>query len=372
MNKYLNIVSLNVPYPPNYGGVIDIYYKIKALKAVGVKIILHCFLYNRPEAKELEELCEEVYYYKRRTGWLPNFSFLPYNVIGRKNLTLFDNLKKNTYPILFEGLYSCYFLSSQKLKGRMKIFRECNIEHDYFYALAQAEHSAWKRLYYLVEGVRFKYFEKVVKHADYILSVSQSDTEYLKQAYPNVPIFFIPCFHANDHIQIRRNKTDFILYHGNLSVAENIQAALFLIKHVFSRLPYRCIIAGMNPSQLLTKTAGLYPNISVEANPSEERMNELIRSAQIHTLITFQSTGLKLKLLNSLFNGKHIIANHQMLTGSGLENLCSIAETPDEIIHQCHILINKNIDSDLEKVREAKLFPLYSNIRQAERIRDII
>ena len=36
MNKYLNIVSLNVPYPPNYGGVIDIYYKIKALKAVGV------------------------------------------------------------------------------------------------------------------------------------------------------------------------------------------------------------------------------------------------------------------------------------------------------------------------------------------------
>ena len=58
MNKYLNIVSLNVPYPPNYGGVIDIYYKIKALKAVGVKIILHCFLYNRPEAKELEELCE--------------------------------------------------------------------------------------------------------------------------------------------------------------------------------------------------------------------------------------------------------------------------------------------------------------------------
>ena len=42
MDKYLNIVSFNIPYPANYGGVIDVYYKLEALRACGVKLILHC------------------------------------------------------------------------------------------------------------------------------------------------------------------------------------------------------------------------------------------------------------------------------------------------------------------------------------------
>ncbi len=33
MDKYLNIVSFNIPYPANYGGVIDVYYKLEALRA---------------------------------------------------------------------------------------------------------------------------------------------------------------------------------------------------------------------------------------------------------------------------------------------------------------------------------------------------
>ena len=36
-----------MPYPPNYGGVIDVFYKIKSLHAIGIKIILHCFKYGK-------------------------------------------------------------------------------------------------------------------------------------------------------------------------------------------------------------------------------------------------------------------------------------------------------------------------------------
>ena len=68
MDKYLNIVSFNIPYPANYGGVIDVYYKLEALHACGVKLILHCFEYERPHAPELESICDKVFYYKRRTG----------------------------------------------------------------------------------------------------------------------------------------------------------------------------------------------------------------------------------------------------------------------------------------------------------------
>ena len=40
--KGINIVSFNVPYPPNYGGIIDVYYKIKALREIGCEVVLHC------------------------------------------------------------------------------------------------------------------------------------------------------------------------------------------------------------------------------------------------------------------------------------------------------------------------------------------
>ena len=28
MERYLNIIAFNIPWPANYGGIIDVYYKI--------------------------------------------------------------------------------------------------------------------------------------------------------------------------------------------------------------------------------------------------------------------------------------------------------------------------------------------------------
>lgn len=39
----LHIVAFDVPYPPDYGGVIDIFYKLKSLNDAGCKIYFHCF-----------------------------------------------------------------------------------------------------------------------------------------------------------------------------------------------------------------------------------------------------------------------------------------------------------------------------------------
>src|ERR1039457_5288583 len=81
--KDLHIISFNVPYPADYGGVIDVYYKIKALTEQGVRVHLHCYQYGRPESKELEKLCHKVYYYKRRIFKEPFFTRQPYIVATR-------------------------------------------------------------------------------------------------------------------------------------------------------------------------------------------------------------------------------------------------------------------------------------------------
>ena len=229
MDKILNVIALNIPYPANYGGVIDIYYKLVALRQNGVRIILHCFEYERPHAPELEELCQKVYYYKRHTGLLRNFSLLPYNVYSRKDPDLLRNLLSNDYPILFEGLHSCYYLSHPQLQRRFKIVRMCNIEHDYYRCLADSEPQAIRQLFFRIEAFRFERYLPVIRQANLVLAVSLADTHYLRQAFPEVNVEFMPCFHANEQITALPGQSNYILYHGKLSVAENERAVRYLV-----------------------------------------------------------------------------------------------------------------------------------------------
>lgn len=373
MNNILHIVSLNIPWPANYGGVIDIYYKIKALHDCGVKIILHCFEYERPRAPELETVCEEVHYYRRRTGLTTNLTMLPYNVYSRKDKRLIDQLLENEYPILFEGLHTCYYLPDKRLKGRFEIFRECNIEHDYYREIGKAEQNFIKKCFFSIEAKRFQWFQKRMIDADLMVAVSQTDTDYLRREFPQNRVEFVPCFHGNNKVTSEIGQSDFILYHGKLSVKENEKAALYLIERVFSKLPeYRCIIAGMNPSAKLWKAAARYNHITIEANPSVERIDHLIHEAQINLMVTFQDTGLKLKLLNSLFTGRHVLVNLMMLSGSGLDALCHIADTSEQMVATCRELMQTPFSEENIEKRREMLFPVFSNEYQAKRLIEMI
>ncbi len=47
-------------------------------------------------------------------------------------------------------------------------------------------------------------------------------------------------------------------------------------------------------------------------------MTELIREAQINILPSFNTTGIKIKLLNAIFNGRHCLVNPAAIAGTGL------------------------------------------------------
>lgn len=143
--KHLHIVSFDVPYPTNYGGVIDVFYKLKALYQQGIKIHLHCFKYGRAEALALKNFCEKIYYYERKMNKTQLFDSLPFVVITRSSEKLIKNLLKDKHPILFEGLHCCYHLNDERLQGRLKIVRTHNIEHDYYKNLEKVEKSIFKK-----------------------------------------------------------------------------------------------------------------------------------------------------------------------------------------------------------------------------------
>src|SRR5690348_14379175 len=107
----LHIIAFDIPYPPDYGGVIDVYYKLKALSEEGISIQLHCYEYGRTESNELNQYADNVFYYPRRNSKSLLFNTYPYIVLSRNSAELKKNLMKDDYPVLMEGLHSTYLLN---------------------------------------------------------------------------------------------------------------------------------------------------------------------------------------------------------------------------------------------------------------------
>lgn len=338
-SKHLHIVAFDVPYPANYGGVIDIYYKIKALKEEGVKVHLHCYEYGRAQAEQLLQICEKVYYYKRKMSKQQLFHSLPFVVVTRSSEELIDNLLKDKYPVLFEGLHCCYHLDNPRLKDRVKIVRTHNIEHDYYKNLEKVEKKIFKKLYFRMEARKLERFEKVLHKANYIAAISPADAKELRARYKNV--HHVMAFHPNEEVTIKEGKGDFCLYHGNLEVGENNEAALYLVNEVFSKITVPFIIAGRKPSAELVEAAAKHKHITIKANINTEKIHQLIKTAQINVLPTFQATGIKLKLLAALFMGKHCVVNSKMVANTGLEQLCSVKNNAKEMAKEIEHLFNK-------------------------------
>jgi hypothetical protein len=355
--EFIHIVSFDIPFPANYGGIIDVYYKLVALKNAGVSVYLHCYQYGRKNSPELELLCEKVFYYPRKTGFLSNISLLPYNVKSRISGELEKNLLCDKHPILFEVLHTCYLLSDKRFTDRKKIFRHSNIEHEYFEELSKSERSFLKKIYLKIEASKLKRFESVLKFADLILAVNLKDAEYFRAKYPRVKTLYLPSFHPNSKVKIKSGKGKYILFHGNLAVSENNEAAVWLIKEVFSKLDVPCIIAGLNPPSFLKKLIAIYPHIQLVADPDETEMRALIEDAQLHILYTAQPTGLKLKLLNALFQGRFIICNANLLVGTDLkeDNSLFVCDHPSHFIEQAQKLFDIEFTEDLITSRASQL-----------------
>jgi len=362
LDKHLHIISFNVPYPPDYGGVIDVFYKIKALHDAGVQVHLHTFHYGRDESPELEKICASVKYYPRAKFYQAIYSSVPYIVGSRKSDDLLSNLVEDEHPILFEGLHTCIYLNHPSLKNRMKIVRMHNIEWDYYNSLGKAERNFFRKFYLLSESKKLREFEEILQHANLILAISPNDTEYLQQKFSNVKVQYARAFHPFSMVTSKTGKGSYALYHGNLSVAENNQAAFYLIHKVFDGIDFPLKIAGKEPLSTLEKEAKKKEaRFELIPNPYNEKMQVMIADAQLNVLPTFQPTGIKLKMLNALYNGRFCVVNSQMVQNTGLEPLCILAENAEEMKKTILQLINEDFTSEMIQRREQLLAEKFSN-----------
>jgi hypothetical protein len=269
---------------------------------------------------------------------------------------------------LFDGVSASYYLNDPLLKGRVKILRNQNVEQDYFRLLAKRESNLFKKIYYSVEARMLKKYENHLDNADAFFTVALHDHEFFKVKYPQAVHLYIPSFQPYNEVKSQIGVGKYALYHGNLGLAENKEAVLYLLRNIIPSVDVPFVITGRNPDSELSELIQTVANCELVANPTMGDMERLINNAQLQVLPTFQNTGLKLKLLHALFNGRHLIVNEAMVHGTGLEQSCAIARSEDEMKQLIQILKDQPFDQDQISNRKKLLVLNYDNKRNAARI----
>jgi hypothetical protein len=369
--EHLHIVSFDIPFPADYGGIVDVYYKMKALHKMGVAVHLHCFEYGRDHAPALKSVCKEVHYYQRNEGHRGFSLQYPYIVSSRTDEHLWQRLNADKHPVLLEGVHSTYGLVSGHLQKKNVAIRLHNVEYDYYKQIGNWEKSLFRKAYMSNESRLLKrYEEKLKEHT--ILALSEADAKHYRKQFGARNTHHVPAFIPNESVNSKEGTGTFILYHGNLSVAENEKAATWLLERVFHELDIPFVIAGKNPSERLKHLAHAKPHTCIVENPSEAEMNDLIQKAQLHILPSFTSSGIKLKLLNAVFNGRHVMVNNEMITGTGLEKGCQIVNNPTEYKYHAFRLFHKKFTNDDIAVRKELLNTHFNNEAHAKQIMQIL
>lgn len=357
--RSLQIVAFDNPNPPDYGGAVEVFYKLKAFHSLGVKIDLHLFIYGeRKDYSLLDEFCENIYFYKRNMSASSLLSSKPFIVKSREIPELLENLSQKQSPILFEGIHCCAYLHRKELSNHFKIVRMHNVEHDYYEGLSRSSSNILKKKYYRSEAQKLKKFEAQLACADLVLAITEKDAEHFR-AYAKT--LWIPPF-GKPFTKVDSTE-EYVLFHGNLSVAENYEAANLLVENVFGQVSSKVIIAGKSPHSSLVSAVKKKEAVELVLNPDQQEMERLITNARCHVLYTNQNTGIKLKLVHAIQTSGHIVMNGEMLFDESYSKEVELANTWEEMI----FAINTCMKSDTPKQREG-MRSLFNNENNAKQI----
>ena len=366
--RHLHVICFDVPYPVDYGGVFDLFYHLTTFYRLGIHIHLHCFEYGRGRQAELNKYCVEVYYYPRKKNLKTLLGSVPYIVASRANTQLLQNLQKDNYPVLMHGMHSTYYLHKGQLPGHRCFVRLCNVEHQYYAQLAHSAPFGIKKMYFLRESRLLKKYEASLANKANFWTLTEKDMDTMATLFGYKSIDYLPLYLPDYHSVYKPGMGGFCLYHGNLSVPENEQAAIWLIEKIFNQNQLPLVIAGKKPTKALESLIKNNKNTCLIANPSHAELQDLIEKAQVHVLPSMNTTGIKLKLINALYNGRHCVVNQAGADGSGLEKCCTIANSAKAMQDAVNYLFTLPFTPYTYNTRMQLLSKLYSNQANASQM----
>lgn len=359
-----------MPYPVNYGGVFDLFHKLPALQSLGIAIHLHCFDYGRGEQPALNQYCASVNYYPRERSF--KWRSLPHIVASRTNELLMQRLLQDDFPILMEGIHCTALLMDPRFKNRRCFVRLHNVEHAYYHDLYRSSGNLLRKMYYLRESALLKKYEWAVAGKATFFTVTEKDATQYRNMFGCKNAVHLPLFIPDWTVQTQPGIGSYCLYHGDLGVDSNLRVAKWLTKKIFAHIKVPLVIAGLHAPAWLQSLVNKFEHIRLVSDPAEAEMQDLIRDAHINIIPSFSATGIKIKLLNALFNGRHCLVNEATVAGTGLEHFCHIAASADHFRDLIAQLYQQPFREDEHAARKMVLEHMFNNAANAKKMADHI
>lgn len=271
------------------------------LHKLNVGIELHCITSDKsPLPDHLTEICSSIHLYPCVQTKFPWFKAL--NEPIAVNTELEAAIGSDDHPLLLESISLVKMLGESSMDNRRVVVR------------VQPG-----------EACQLKEFNKELWYA----CECRKDAETIAASVGHDQVAYLPVFSPWQDILCETGTGNLCLYHGDLSNPDNEQAATWLLQKVFTKIKIPFVIAGNAPSRRLEKQAHFCQHTCMVRDPSQSEMDDLVRKAHIHVLPSFRKEvrGTSVKLIHSLHEGRHCIANDAMVEGTGLEEACHIGTT---------------------------------------------
>lgn len=344
------------PEPPSRysGGGIVVEQSLKSLKN-------NCTIdYVGPEIlhSSVLEFINKTYYLEKETRILKRII----NLLKGQTTSFYECWKRICKVIDWE-LYDCIYLEFSKFdfaaiqaknSGKKLILRLHNVERDYSLNLLKKKYSLSNLLKYIYTIRKEK---KIVKLADHIIVLTDTDKGRLKRAYSsemlNKAISTIPVCIDRSKPEFNRsnNKHQIYLITGSLWYGPNYEGIMWFVKNVWVKLNNsgQLLIAGFNPNPDLIKFTKKVSSIRLIPNPVD--ITNYFKESDIYISPIFDGAGMKVKVAEALSYGLPIIGTSHSYIGYQIKNGKNsfIANTPEEMINAI------NTYSSMEKKMKVKM-----------------
>jgi glycosyltransferase involved in cell wall biosynthesis len=340
------VLSFDIPWPDDYGGMKDVWQRLMLMKSQYPEARIDVVAsYRAPERLERfnsspqREEIDRFFAYRQEEGWralLP----LPASVATRRlsadDLTNVKAVLKPRYDLIIVETMKCYRVYRQLrplIEAQAVILRVHNIEADYYRALGQAETRLARRAFMAAEAARYGVLERLsplYRQFDKLWFISAA--EFRDERFygdPEKKCWMPPVIMATASAEKDTPgfdaRHDMALYVGNLDLADNRIAAAEVVRDLdplLRRGEVELVMAGQCSDAAYARALeAAAPGVSVKPRPSDAELHDLYNRAKVFFCYAANPGGTKLKLYDAMRHGLPVVANPHGCTGSGLENV---------------------------------------------------
>lgn len=322
------VLSPTFPWPLNMGSKIRIYHIVKELSRhydVTLASLIHSDK-EREEVDRIKQYCSELHVIsacKSRTvaALQTLFSTQPYRVVKLQSYQFQEEvnqiLRCRSFDIIWiEFLNMAIYIDPMLVKNALVVLDQHNADELMWERYARegnwgvkifARQNLWK-LRHLQN--------KMLKHVNVVLSVSEQETKFMKERVPNlcqiwtvpngvdIEYFQPPIRRANDEVN------NIIMFCGSMDVTMNIDAVIRFAREIFPLIKETILdvefwILGRNPDPRILKLADFK---GIEVIGTVEDVRPYYERAKVVVAPFRYGAGTKLKILEAMAMGVPIVS----------------------------------------------------------------